>query len=192
MSTVSVKKLQNGMDRSILNIVNLDDYAFEKLFRENFASLVVYCQYKFGLNIDSAKEACHAGFVKLWESRNSVLPDLSIKGYLYTIVTNLCFDIVRHQKVTQRYEKHLRENPTADFSDSDFNRIEFNELRNNIDKAVADLPEQMRKVFKLSRYEGLKYSEIAIRLSISVKTVETQMSRALAKLRFKLSDYVTF
>lgn len=60
-----------------------------------------------------------------------------------------------------------------------------------IDKAVAELPEQMRRIFELSRYEGLKYNDIANHLNICVKTVETQMSRALVRLRQKLSNYLT-
>ncbi|HEX8277618.1 MAG TPA: sigma-70 family RNA polymerase sigma factor, partial [Segetibacter sp.] len=71
-------------------------------------------------------------------------------------------------------------------------KAEFNELRSNIDKAIFELPDQMRIIFEMSRYEGLKYAEIAARLSISIKTVETQMSRALVKLRHKLSEYLPF
>lgn len=98
---------ENDVESSILNVVNLDDYAFEKLLRENFASLVVYCQFRFGSNLDLAKEASQAGFIKLWESRNLLIADLSIKRYLYNIVTNVCFNMVRHQKVNQMYEKHV-------------------------------------------------------------------------------------
>ena len=67
---------------------------------------------------------------------------------------------------------------------------ELKELQQDINKAIAELPDQMRRIFELSRYEGLKYTAIAQKLDISVKTVETQMSRALSKLREKLSSYL--
>jgi RNA polymerase sigma-70 factor (ECF subfamily) len=71
-----------------------------------------------------------------------------------------------------------------------FESIDFKQLNADIDKAISELPEQMRRIFKLSRFEGLKYTEIATELNMSVKTVETQMGRALAKLREKLSVYL--
>lgn len=97
---------------------------------------------------------------------------------------------MRHEKVKQKHEKHVLQTSELNYNKTDFDKAEFNELRNNIDKAVAELPEQMRKIFEMSRFEGLKYSEISSKLAISVKTVETQMSRALVKLRQKLSDYL--
>lgn len=184
--------LPHGTSSSLLNNIKTDDSAFEIFFKENFSSLCAYCQYKFKLDIDLAKEASHAGFIKLWENRSSLCNDLSLKAYLYKIVTNICYDTLRHEKVKRKYEKQVFEHPTIKYNNSNFNRAEFNELKNNVDKAVAELPEQMRKIFELSRYEGLKYAEISSRLSISVKTVETQMSRALVKLRHRLSDYLTF
>ena len=76
------------------------------------------------------------------------------------------------------------------YNRKEYDKAEYNELRFYIDKAVSELPEQMRTIFEMSRYDGLKYAQISARLSISVKTVETQMSRALVKLRNKLSNYL--
>ena len=169
-----------------------DNSSFEIFFKENFSSLCVYCQYKFGFDLDQAKEVVHTAFIKLWETRHSIAPDLSAKAYLYKIITNISYDIFRHDKVKQKHEKHVLENSVLSFNKNDFDKTEFNQLKNDIDKAVAELPDQMRKIFEMSRYEGLKYWQISSTLTISVKTVETQMSRALVKLRQKLSDYLTF
>jgi len=81
------------------NATLLDDAAFEVLFREQFASLCTYCQYKFNLEPDAAKEAVHMGFLKLWESRASIDLDLSVKSYLSRIISNICLDAIRHEKV---------------------------------------------------------------------------------------------
>jgi len=64
------------------------------------------------------------------------------------------------------------------------------ELKTKIDLAINDLPEKCREIFVLSRYENLKYQEIASKLQISVKTVETQMSKALQHMRIRLSEYI--
>lgn len=192
MPKILVKKLPDGTSVSVLNPIKFDDTAFELFFKENFSGLCAYCQYKFGFDLDLAKEATHSGLIKLWESRDSLSPDSSAKAYLYKIATNICYDILRHEKVKQKHEKHVLDNSSDHFNKSNFEKAEFNELRNAVDRAISELPEQMRKIFELSRYEGLKYVEIAAKLAISVKTVETQMSRALVKLRRKLSSYLTF
>jgi RNA polymerase sigma-70 factor (ECF subfamily) len=173
----------------VINSLAFDNAAFETFFRENFTAMCGYCQYKFGFDVDVAKEAVHSAFIKLWENRSSISKDSSVKAYAYTIITNMSYDILRHNKVKQKHEKHLLDYSSFSYNKNDFDKSEFNELRNHLDKAISELPQQMRKIFELSRYEGLKYAEIASELSISVKTVETQMSRALVKLRDKLSAY---
>jgi RNA polymerase sigma-70 factor (ECF subfamily) len=163
--------------------------AFEVFFKENYASLCTYCQYKFDFSIDVSKEVTHTAFIKLWENRDSLTPGLPVKGYLYKIITNASLDILRHEKVKRQYQSDIETN-FSEGAGKDFNEIDTKELALRLQSAVGALPEQMRKIFELSRYEGLKYAAIAAHLGISVKTVETQMSRALARLRESLSDYL--
>lgn len=172
------------------NDIKFDDKVFELFFKKYFMQLCAYCQYKFGFDLDLSKEVVHTAFIKLWETRQNISPGLSIKSYLYKIVTNNCLDILKHEKVKLKYEKLIIENTSSNASSSDFENADMKEMAAAIDKAVAELPEQMRRIFELSRYEGLKYNDIAKHLNISVKTVETQMSRALARLRQKLSHYL--
>ena len=160
------------------------------LFKEKFTSLCCYCQVKFGFDIHLAKEAVHTGFMKLWENRMTLYADLSIKAFLQTCITNTCLDMIRHQKVVHKHERFVLQRDQEPSVDSIFDYPDVKSLSADIDKAVSELPEQMRKVFELSRYHGLKYAEISSYLNISVKTVETQMSRALVKLREKLSRYL--
>ena len=182
--------LKDENDESSFNNMKFDDAAFEIFFKKYFKSLCAYCQYKFGFDLDVAKEVVHTGFIKLWETRQNRSPDLSIKAYLYKIITNNSLDILKHQKVKQKYEKYFLQNNSETDTGNDFGSTDFKKLSADIDKAIEELPEQMRKIFILSRYKGLKYSAIAQQLDISVKTVETQMSRALVKLRQKLADYL--
>lgn len=182
--------LNNDYILPSFNATMFDDAAFEVFFRKHFTSLCAYCQHRFNFDLDLAKDIVHSGFSKLWETRQTISPELSIKAYLYKIITNMSLDILKHDKVKNNHAKRTRENGPAICGLGEYNDIDFKRLEEDIEKAVAALPEQMRKIFKLCRYEEMKYAEIAGELGISKKTVETQMSRALVKLRQKLSYYL--
>jgi RNA polymerase sigma-70 factor (ECF subfamily) len=169
------------------NATMFDDAAFKLFFKKHFKTLCGYCQYKFDFDLDLAKDIVHTGFVKLWENRQTISPELSIKAYIYEIVTNLCLDKLKNDKVRRRHIKYVQENATESTTVNDYDSLDFKELEEMIEKAIEELPSQMRKIFELSRKEELKYAAIASQLGISVKTVETQMGRALAKLRKKLT-----
>jgi len=163
---------------------------FDEVFNEHFSPLCAYCQYKFGIDTDAARDVVHAAFINLLESGFTFTSKTATKAFLYKTVTNICLDQLRHEKVKQHHinlvRKQFTENDPAEGTDP----AELKDLQNDINKAIAALPEQMRRVFELSRNDGLKYAEIAGRLNISIKTVETQMSRALVKLREMLSAYL--
>jgi RNA polymerase sigma-70 factor, ECF subfamily len=169
-----------------------DDASFEVFFKKHFLSLCAYCQFRFGLDLDMAKEVVHTGFIKLWDARHNLDPGVSPKSYLYKIITNNILDTIKHQKIRQRYAQFIIQSFPEDAGPNGFDNIDLKQLQADIDVAIAGLPEQMRRIFELSRFEGLKYGEIAGQLNISVKTVETQISRALTKLREKLSSYLSF
>jgi RNA polymerase sigma-70 factor (ECF subfamily) len=180
----------NAIKMPSSNYIKFNEADLEILFKENFKPLCAYCQYKFGFETDVAKEAVHTGFIKLWENRETISSDLTVKAYLYKIVSNISLDMLKHEKVKEKHAMQVSKNPSLNISGKDFHEVELKQLEFDVNKAVSELPEQMRKIFELSRYEGLKYMEIAAQLNISVKTVETQMSRALLKLRQKLSHYL--
>ena len=80
---------------------------FNELFREFFKPLCAYCQCKFGLGIDDAKDTVHSGFMSLLESNFIFSSKLSARAYLYKIVTNICIDMARHKKVKQHHVLHI-------------------------------------------------------------------------------------
>jgi RNA polymerase sigma-70 factor (ECF subfamily) len=168
-----------------------DEAAFEEFFKKHFLTLCAYCQFKFGLDLHMAKEVVHTGFIKLWDARENLLPGVSPKSYLYKIITNNILDNVKHLKIRQRYVQFIIQSVPEEMGDG-FDHVDIKQLQADINAAIAELPDQMRRIFELSRFEGLKYHEIAGQLNISVKTVETQISRALVKLREKLSSYLSF
>ena len=167
----------------------LDKPAFEDLFRSLFQGLVLFA-LKYVPDQDTAKEIVHNVFLNLWEKREKVDSSSSLKSYLFTSVHNRCLNFIRDEKKFDRDESHIERLDSTQFADGT-DRLEEQELEQRIFDALQALPEKCREVFTLSRFEELKYAEIAEKLHISVKTVEAQMSKALKILREKLADYLT-
>jgi RNA polymerase sigma-70 factor (ECF subfamily) len=159
---------------------------FEKVFREYFVPLTYYA-HKFVRDGDTAKDIVHAVFISIWEKAESIQLDRPLKSYLYTAVHNRCLNHIRDHS---RF--HAEDAGDVDYinelSASDHDRIEEQETESRILEAINKLPERCAEIFRLSRFEELKYSEIAERLGISVKTVENQMIKALKILREELKD----
>ena len=134
-------------------------------------------------------------FLRLWEKRASLPEDINLLAWLLTMVKNQCLDFLRHRQVVERHtvDWDTFQDREASFncyaiSRFDAEQLDVEALERMVEKAVNELPEQCRKVFELSRYDGLKYKEIAAKMGISVKTVETHISHALKILRVALKD----
>jgi len=162
---------------------------FEVLFREYFAGLCYFAR-KYVNDIDSSKEIVHNVFIKIWENRLDFDWEKPAKSYLFTSVYNRSMNYIRdNKKFINDIEADLQNTVVHEGTFSE--NMEAAELESRINQALLNLPEKCRQVFELSRYEGKKYSEIAERLNISVKTVETQISKALKILKEQLKDYLT-
>ena len=169
------------------NIFNGDDLKqFENLFRDYFNPLCVYAT-KYTKDFDSAKEIVHTVFVNIWEKRETIRKDQNIRSYLYTSVYNRCLNFLRDTKKTVEFEDSHSES----LEQRDSGSLETEELQARIDATIQSLPDRCREVFILSRYQELKYAEIAEKLEISIKTVEVQISKALKLLRENLAEFLT-
>lgn len=171
------------------NDLRHDEALFEAFVKKHYRHLCAYCRFKFGFEMEMAEDVVNTSFIKLWEVRETLADDVSPKSYLYKIIHNTSLNILKHEKVKQQYAQELLKTTSERTEQSNFDSVDLKQLRADIRAAIAELPEQMRKIFELSKFEGLKYDEIATQLNISAKTVKTQMSRALTKLREKLSKY---
>lgn len=168
--------------------LNADTTAvFEKVFKEHFKGLH---SYAFTIIKDDAdaEEIVQNVFFKLWERREQMAELQSVNAYLYRAVYNESLNYLKHQKVKMAYQSHTVHSNQQASNPAD--SASLKELEAKIQTAMNDLPEQCRTVFQLSRFEELKYREIADRLGISVKTVENQMGKALKVLRTKLAEYL--
>ncbi|MEO7990509.1 MAG: RNA polymerase sigma-70 factor [Chryseolinea sp.] len=162
--------------------------AFEMLFRTFYQPLCNYA-YTFTQDRDEAEEVVQSTFLSIWEKYKTLEIHTAMKPYLYAMVRNSCLNIIKHEKIKQQHVQ--TEMVMADrSSESVTNTVLATELDERIQKAVEKLPEQCRIIFKLSRFEELKYAEIAEHLNLSVKTVENQMGKALKIMREQLKDYL--
>jgi len=143
---------------------------------------------KIVTSTDIAREIVQDFFVKLYEKRNTISIDVSIKSYLYRAVYNSCINYINQKNIQDRHLKNivLERNDEENLE----NEINSVELQYRIYEVIEGLPAKCRRIFKMNRIEGLKNDEIAILLNLSKRTVETQISKALKILRRKLSDYI--
>ena len=166
---------------------NKDKGAFELVFREYYGIMVSYAMRFMDMRED-AEEIVQEVFVKFWEMCELLALDSSIKSYLYRSVHNTCLNHLKHEKVKDSYRQYVIQFMEESADDHHFDKRR-DDIQQKILEEVNNLPPRCSEIFKLSRYEGLKYQEIAEHLEISVKTVEVQMGKALKVLREKLSMY---
>ena len=170
-------------------IKNNNEKAFEKLFHKYYGHLCLYASRILQDNI-SAEEIVQDFFVKLWEKRFQLSIETSVKNYLFRSVKNMCLNLIQHNKTKLRYAQSILSEASNNQSlENHFIEID---LAEKIEASIQSLPEKRRIIFRLSRKDGLKYREIAKKLNISIKTVETQMGLAIKTLREKLKNYNTF
>lgn len=180
------KSLHSNADE--YEVAGWNEASFERFFKEKFTSLCASCQYKFDLDLDETKDIVHAAFIKLWQQKEEVEPARAT-AFLIKIIGNSALDSIKHKQVRQKHAREVKAYG-EETNNVSFDIMDARELSARIQQALEELPDQMRAVFELSRLEGLTYAAIAARLHLSVKTVETQMSRALVKMRSKLADYI--
>lgn len=178
-----MKKIRNIETQIQVSRIEWDEETFEKLYDEYYSSLCLFAN-KYLQDLDLSRSLVQELFVDLWLKREKITVQSSIKAYLFKAVRNKSIDYLRESKKNVRLSDISESNFYSPFED----KIEEAELNNRINQSILELPEKCREIFLLCRFEGLKYSQIASKLNISVKTVEMQMGIALKKLRSKLSD----
>ena len=165
-----------------------NEQAFERLFRDQYAVLCGYAR-KYVDDLDQAEEIVQDMFFNLWQRRQQMDINISVEAYLFRSVRNACLNYLKHLKV--REEHRLATNAEIRQKEQEVHdSVIALELQERIEEVVESLPPERKRIFKMSRYEELKYKEIAEKLNLSVKTVEAQMSKALKHLRLHLSDYL--
>lgn len=161
----------------------VEETNFEQLYRQHFTSLYRY-SYSVVQDEAQAEGIVQNVFLKLWDKRDTLRIHTSWQAYLFRATYHEALNAAKRQQVRMRFA-HQRQSPDTASQESD------RELATHLEKALLELPEKCRTVFQLSRFEDLKYHEIAQRLGISIKTVEAHMGKALRVLRVQLADFLS-
>jgi len=167
-----------------------DETAFEQLFKTHFKRLHAYAFTILRDEVE-AEEMVQQVFFKLWERNETLSLTGSVSAYLYRAVHNESLNYIKHQKVRSNHQLHVAYSMKNE-AEHPAKKVIAGELEKKIHSALNELPEQCRTIFQMSRFDELKYREIADKLGISVKTVENQMGKALKLLRQKLADFLIF
>jgi RNA polymerase sigma-70 factor (ECF subfamily) len=161
--------------------------AFDSIFREWYPRLVLIADRIVGER-QVAEDLAQEVFLELWRRRESLSLETTVHAYLLQSVRNRSLNYLRHVQVRRRSAPEVVEmSGSSQPADAD---AVAGELALAIQDAMQSLTPRCREVFQLSREQGLKYSEIATTLGVSVKAVEAQMGKALRVLRERLAPWL--
>jgi RNA polymerase sigma-70 factor, ECF subfamily len=188
--------MSDHLNNDEIHPFQLDRAGFNDLFRKHFPSLKTYgCLF---VDADVAEDIVQDVFIKIWETKETLIIHSSPKAYLFKAVYTRCLNHINRQKMLlvnhQQIESEMRAYE-ASFFDPDKSEIirelYMNELRTEINQAIESLPQKCREVFTLSYLMDMKNKEISDLLDISVSTVEKHINHALRILRQLLSNKLT-
>lgn len=175
----------NSKKISDAELVHLIKHGEQEAFRELFEKYAPKI-YQFSLsylkNEEDAKGLTQDVFIKVWEKREILDASQNIKAYIFKIAVNTIYDFIRHKNIENAFNDFARINFDI-HSNNTWDTIIFEEMKSTLNKLVAQLPEQRRRIFNLSKRKGLSNDEIAQKLNISKRTVENQLYRALTFLK---------
>ncbi|MBK1442528.1 RNA polymerase sigma-70 factor [Parapedobacter sp. ISTM3] len=169
-----------------LAIVQGDEQVFEKVFQQYHERLYYYIQKQIGSDF-VAEEVVQLTFIRLWQRRSKLDPAIPLASQLFQIAKSVLIDELRKEQARLKYAQESAHTP---FTDSLIDAIENKDLLRHIQQAIASLPYMQQTIFNLSREQGLTHKEIADLFSISPKTVENHIAKALRHLKESLLTFL--
>jgi len=167
--------------------------AYEEIYND-FFGVLYHLSLHYIHDEQVSEEIVQDTFMKLWEIRETLNDQFNIRSFLYTITKNNCLNYLRNEKIALKHQenlKYLEMQFNYEALDKMGDYLEFEELRLKIRQAITALPDDIRDTFLLSRFDELSYKDIAEKQLISVKTVESRMTKALRLLRYDLKEYLS-
>ena len=175
-------KASNKHESMLEDIIHLkrlkegDSRSFDFLFNKYYKDLVLFsCVFLKEQN--SSEDIVQDIFFRLWENRENLTIESSLKAYLLTAVRNSCFEELRHREVVRIHQNYVM---------GSLDLIDYNTEHYLL---YSDLNDHLRTIFEMNRFKNLKYREIAEELNVSVRTVESKISKSLEFLRKHLSGF---
>ncbi len=164
-----------------------DNSAFRKLFIKYYSALCEYASLYVGEN--ESEDLVQRLMIYLWEERENICVENSLKAYLFRAVKNRCLNLIRDRKTRSKVHSIIHEELIGNFEDPGYYGI-ISELSEKIKDAISNLPENYRETFELSRFGDTTNKKLAEMLSVSEKTIEYRISQSLKILRIELRDYL--
>jgi len=171
------KKIQGG-----------DIREFERLFTRYYEPLCRHAD-KILKDMDTAEDIVQEFFYNFWKNRESFSIKLSLNAYLYQSIRNNALHYLQHLAVRETYARDITGEYQETIQSGDQEEVELQDLNRVISATLQQMPERCSRIFRMNRFEGKKYREIAEILSISVKTVEAEMGKALQLFRKSLKEF---
>lgn len=155
--------------------------AFEALFKK-YSKRVYYFSISYLKNENDAEEIVQELFIRLWNNRSTLDQSKNIKAYIFKITVNIIYDYIRHKNIEDAFKEYAKVNFDIS-SNNTWHQVVFDEMNTKMDKLVSMMPQQRRKIFLMSREDGLSNEEIARKIGISKRTVENHLYSAISFLK---------
>ena len=174
-------------NRLVIRRLNAGDrQCFEACYRFYYKGLCSFASRWVSLPV--AEDIVQDTMLYIWENRDRLMEELSLKGLLFMIVRNKSLDRISSQKVHSRVHQQLEKRFADQFDSPDF--YLGTELARLYREALAQLPEQTRRIFEMSRFQGMTHQQIAAEMEVSPQTVNYHIGQALKVLGVALKDYL--
>ncbi len=165
-----------------------NENAYNIIYKNYYRGLCAFAsQY---VPASECEEIVQDAMMWLWENKATLIPEIPLKGLLFTIVKNKCLNSVSHTQVRYKVHSSIYNKFEEQFEDPDF--YVCNELLDLYDKAVKELPKEYREAFEMNRFGEMTYNEIATKMGISPKTIAYRISQAIKLIRIQLVDFLPF
>lgn len=178
---------ENELKELMAKMKGGDRESFNRIFRCYYKPLLRFC-IRFVADADQAGEIVQDLFVKLWTSREKLHINTSFESYMLRSVRNASITYINKERA--HAEAHQRMFFDEAESNDPSETLQSNNLEASYQKVLASMPQKRREVFLASRFDGMKYAEIAEKFGLSQKTVEAHMSAAIKQLREGLKEYL--
>ncbi|MCD8041636.1 MAG: RNA polymerase sigma-70 factor [Tannerellaceae bacterium] len=172
--------MNNRIDIAVLEALRTGNHkAFEEVFNAYYNKTKAFI-FGYIKSEGDAEELTENLFVNLWINRQSIDTSKTFTSYLHTIARNAAIDFLRHKYIHDTYRAQL---PDETYSATSEEELIAKELGLLIDEVIEKMPQQRKKIYLLSRNEGLSNTEIAEQLNTTKRNVESQLSLALKEIR---------
>ena len=186
--------MNNQKDITDVDLVHRIKYgeknAYQKLF-ERYAPKIYQFSLSYLKNEADAEELVQDVFLKIWEKREILDSSQNIKAYIFKIAVNTIYDFIRRKNIESAFNDFAKVNFNKSSNDT-WDTIIYEEMQVTLNELITKMPEQRRRIFRLSKTKGLTNDEIAKKLNLSKRTVENQLYRAILFLKEHLKNESVF